>query len=183
MHKATITWQRKKIPSLERRGTTRWVQVRRSQPWTVACLGRVLKPEKHGMQVRGFLPGRSSCSILIFSSRETRIQQTGSRFGRWDWRDLKRLDVLGHCPWPPLALGSSRVTWESHRRSLVALYWAVLCWVVQSCPTLCDPTDCNPPGSSVCGILWARTLEWVASSSEVQSFSEQEGGRTAQAVC
>ena len=31
--------------------------------------------------------------------------------------------------------------------------------VAQSCPTLCDPTDCSPPGSSVCGILQARILE------------------------
>ena len=34
--------------------------------------------------------------------------------------------------------------------------------VTQSCPTLHDPTDCSPPGSSVHGILQARTLEWVA---------------------
>ena len=34
--------------------------------------------------------------------------------------------------------------------------------VAQSCPALCDPTDCSPPGSSVHGILQARTLEWVA---------------------
>ena len=27
---------------------------------------------------------------------------------------------------------------------------------------LCNPMDCSPPGSSVCGILQARTLEWVA---------------------
>ena len=32
----------------------------------------------------------------------------------------------------------------------------------QSCPTLCDPMDCSPPGSSVRGILQARILEWVA---------------------
>ena len=35
---------------------------------------------------------------------------------------------------------------------------------LQSCPTLCDPTDSSPPGSSVPGILQARTLEWVAIS-------------------
>ena len=35
---------------------------------------------------------------------------------------------------------------------------------LQSCPTLCDPTDGIPPGSSVPGILQARTLEWVAIS-------------------
>ena len=34
--------------------------------------------------------------------------------------------------------------------------------VAQSCPTLSDPTDCNPPGSSLHGILQARVLEWGA---------------------
>ena len=36
--------------------------------------------------------------------------------------------------------------------------------VTQSCPTLCDPMDCSPPGSSVHGIFQARVLEWVAIS-------------------
>ena len=35
---------------------------------------------------------------------------------------------------------------------------------LQSCPTLCDPTDSSPPSSSVSGILQARTLEWAAIS-------------------
>ena len=35
---------------------------------------------------------------------------------------------------------------------------------LQSCPTLCDPMDCSPPGTVVHGILQARTLEWVAIS-------------------
>ena len=34
--------------------------------------------------------------------------------------------------------------------------------VAQSCPTLRDPLDCSPPGSSVHGIFKARVLEWVA---------------------
>jgi len=34
--------------------------------------------------------------------------------------------------------------------------------VAQSCPTLSDPMDCSPPGSSVHGILQARVLEWGA---------------------
>ena len=42
---------------------------------------------------------------------------------------------------------------------------AVLCLVAQSCPTLCDPMDCSPPGSSVQGILQARILEWLAAPS------------------
>ena len=32
----------------------------------------------------------------------------------------------------------------------------------QSCPTLCDPADGSPPGSTIPGILQARILEWVA---------------------
>ena len=36
--------------------------------------------------------------------------------------------------------------------------------LLQSCLTLCDPIDVSPPGSSVPGILEARTLEWVAIS-------------------
>ena len=34
--------------------------------------------------------------------------------------------------------------------------------LLQSCPTLCDPMDGSPLGSSVPGILQARILEWVA---------------------
>ena len=34
--------------------------------------------------------------------------------------------------------------------------------VVQSCPTLSDPMDCSPPGSSVHEIFQARVLEWGA---------------------
>ena len=34
----------------------------------------------------------------------------------------------------------------------------------QSCPTLCDPMECSPPGSSVHEIFQARRLEWIAIS-------------------
>ena len=34
--------------------------------------------------------------------------------------------------------------------------------VAQSCPTLHDPRDCSPPGSSALGIFQARVLEWGA---------------------
>ena len=39
----------------------------------------------------------------------------------------------------------------------------------QSCPTLCDPTHCDTPGSSVHGIIQARILERVAISSRRES--------------
>ena len=41
---------------------------------------------------------------------------------------------------------------------------------LQSCPTLCDPMDGSPPGSSVHRILQARTLEWVAVSFSIQHW-------------
>ena len=41
---------------------------------------------------------------------------------------------------------------------------AVAAKSLQSCLTLCDPTDSSPPGSPVPRILQARTLEWVAIS-------------------
>ena len=34
--------------------------------------------------------------------------------------------------------------------------------VSQLCPTVSDPMDCSPPGSSVHGILQARVMEWGA---------------------
>ena len=46
--------------------------------------------------------------------------------------------------------------------------WAKL---LQSCPTLDDPMDGSPPGSSVHGILQARILEWAA-----MPFSKGRGG-------
>ena len=45
---------------------------------------------------------------------------------------------------------------SNHKTGLTA------CVLTQSCPTLCDPMDCSPPGSFVHGILQARILEWVA---------------------
>ena len=47
--------------------------------------------------------------------------------------------------------------------------------VVQSCPTLCNPLDCSPQGSSVRGIFQARTLEWAATSSSRGSSGHRDG--------
>ena len=46
--------------------------------------------------------------------------------------------------------------------------WWVRAKSLQSCPTLCNPMDCGPPGSPVHGILQARILQWV-----VLSFSRE----------
>ena len=73
------------------------------------------------------------------------------------------------CPQPcslqPL-LASAR---SSHCLSLCMCVCVCVCvcvcacvLVIQSCPTLCKPMDCNLPGSSIYGILQARILEWFA---------------------
>ena len=49
------------------------------------------------------------------------------------------------------------------------------CSVAQSCPTLCDPLDCGPPGSSAHGIQQARMLEWVAMASSRGSSWPRDG--------
>ena len=64
-----------------------------------------------------------------------------------------------------------RIPWTSIvygilKSQMQLLAWSEVKWseVAHSCPTLCDPMDCSPPGSSVHGILQARILEWVANS-------------------
>ena len=46
--------------------------------------------------------------------------------------------------------------------------------VTQLCPTVCDPTDCSLPGSSIHGISQARILEWVAISFSRRSSQPRE---------
>ena len=44
----------------------------------------------------------------------------------------------------------------------VAAAAAAAAKLLQSCPTLSDPMDCSPPGSSIHGIFQAGVLEWLA---------------------
>ena len=54
---------------------------------------------------------------------------------------------------------------------------------LQLCPTLCNPTDWSLPGSSVHGILQARTLEWVAVPSSRGSFQPRDRTRASYVSC
>ena len=54
------------------------------------------------------------------------------------------------------------------------LYAAAAAKLLQSCPTLCDPVDSSPPGSTIPGILQARTLEWVAISGEALCSQQKQ---------
>ena len=71
------------------------------------------------------------------------------------------------------ALAAGFFTTEPPGKSYVTAY--VHAKSLQSCPTLCDPMDCSPPGSVVHGILQARTLEWVALPSSRGSSQPRDG--------
>ena len=58
-------------------------------------------------------------------------------------------------------LSPSLFTWNS---TVLLISYAAAAKSLQSCPTLCDPIDGSPLGSSVPGIFQARILEWVAIS-------------------
>ena len=74
--------------------------------------------------------------------------------------------------WQPHGLQPTRLLppWDSPGKSTgVGCHFLLQCMkvksereVTQSCPTLHDPMDCSPPGSSAHGIFQARVLEWVA---------------------
>ena len=55
-------------------------------------------------------------------------------------------------------------------KCMIQSEWSEWVMVPQLCPILCDPMNCNLPGSSVHGILQARILEWVKTESKFPSF-------------
>ena len=69
------------------------------------------------------------------------------------------------------ALPISALSWKlTTQHHLWGSFWVPYSYAaaaaksLQSCLTLCDPTDGSPPGSPVPGILQARTLKWVTIS-------------------
>ena len=86
----------------------------------------------------------------------------------WDFPG-KSTGVGCHCPdltWPSIMIISPTITvLQLHfppQFSSVQSWTVQFSTVAQSCPSLRDPMDCGPPGSSVHGILQARILEWGA---------------------
>ena len=67
---------------------------------------------------------------------------------------------------------------------MLHVYNTMLCVLVaQSCPILCDPMDCSPPGFSIRGIFQARTLEWVALPSSRGSSRPRDRNRISYISC
>ena len=59
----------------------------------------------------------------------------------------------------------------------------MLAKMLQSYPTLCNPIDCSPPGTSVHGILQTRILERVAMSCSRGSSRPRDGTRISEVSC
>ena len=83
---------------------------------------------------------------------------------------LSRLSRVRLCATPETAAHQAPRPWDSPGKNTgVGCHFLLQCMkvksgseVAQSCPTLRDPMDCSPSGSSVHGILQARVLEWGA---------------------
>ena len=100
----------------------------------------------------------------------------------------KLLLLLSHfshvwlCATPETAAHQAPRPWDSPgKNSGVGCHFLLQCMkvkseseVTQSCPTLSDPMDCSPLGSSVHGIFQARVLEWgaIAFSDKLASFNQ-----------
>ena len=100
--------------------------------------------------------------------QETWVQSLGREDPLEKGMDTQSSILAWRIPWTGepgrlQSMGSQRVrhNWAM-KHIFIFMLCAVLCLVTQLCPTLCDSTDCSPPGSSVHGISQARILEWVA---------------------
>ena len=83
---------------------------------------------------------------------------------------LNRFSRVRLCATPQTAAHQATRPWDSPGKNTgVGCHFLLQCMkvksereVAQSCPTLSDPMDCSPPGSSIHGIFQARVLEWGA---------------------
>ena len=104
------------------------------------------------------------------ATREARVMQWRPSLAKIEQTNKYNWTVLGRLWW------TVHLTWGIKCPN-ISMHWSRTYYLpsivldskttaaaksLQSCLTLCDPTDGSPPGSPVPGILQARTLEWVA---------------------
>ena len=85
---------------------------------------------------------------------------------------LSQLSRVQLCATPEKAAHQAPHPWDSPGKNTgVGCHFLLQCMKVKSqsefaelCPTLNDPMDCSPPGSSVHGIFQARVMEWGATA-------------------
>ena len=101
-----------------------------------------------------------SSSVVSDSERPHGLQPTGLLHPR---------DFPGRST----GVGCHRLLWLQY--TLTYKHMCMRAKSLQSCPNLCNPMDCRPPGFSVHGILQARLSEWVAvPSSRGSSWSRHQ---------
>ena len=81
------------------------------------------------------------------------VEQPASRSERFELRQFNVFKIV-----------QITILWSLFLTTAKWLSGPLLCSVIQSCQTLCDPTNYSPPGSSVHGISQTRILEWVSIS-------------------
>ena len=117
------------------------------------------------------LPAPGDVSNPRIKSRSPTLQVVSCNAGGFltNWATRKPCSVNIVKYFSPTKGRHARQEWSEDWVLLLAYVCVCVCVcvysVTQLCLNLCDPMDCSPPGSSVCGILQARILEWVAISS------------------
>ena len=92
----------------------------------------------------------------------------------WPHRDHLSLPLL--CVHSALKVQGHMKSWVFYRTTWSSTCVSLCCAKsLQSCPILCDPMECSPPGFSVHGIVQARILEWVAMPSSRGSSRPRDG--------
>ena len=124
-----------------------------------------------GRNMERMLVGPSTCpgSKPLWAQTHQTAQPQGSRGQAWRRRAQEQSgEGLEGGSFPLWALADClynlELYWGDFPRKLPDSTAAAAVVSLQSCPTLCDPIDGSPPGSSAPGILQARVLEWVAIS-------------------
>ena len=93
-----------------------------------------------------------------FQQAETKLSTPKSSTSYFIFHGKTDLSSISYTAETHVAQKWQRWLWQKHLAAAAAAK------SLQSCPTLCDPIDGSPPGSTIPGILQARTLEWVAIS-------------------
>ena len=174
-HSSTLAW---KIPWMEEPGRLQSVgSLRVGHAWaTSLSLFTFMHWRRKWQPTPVFLPGESQRR-----GEPGGLLSMGSHSRTW----LKRLSSSSSssillpillCVTFSLKFKEKEDFLKSKFSYLVVYYWFFVCMCVkspQSCPTLCDPMDSRPPGSSVYGILQERILE----SGSMPSSSGSSGPR------
>ena len=110
--------------------------------------------------------------MVLLRSRDSDSEKSQ----QWLWKIVVRRNSLNgqliQCTWSTTLCGQrSECIWTHGQQQIARLSGqgprmraisVLVCVVTQPWPTLCNPTDCSPRGSSVHEILQARILQWVA---------------------